>query len=96
MKLDLTAFAGAAVFPGTLADELLVCEGIICDRIDDAEMKAGVAFGAHAGARFGAFSVEGTLAYAVRGEPPLHDSFGQPSDGGVCRHWGWGEDPFSE
>ena len=63
-KLDLTAFAGAAVFPGTLADELLVCEGIVCDRIQDVGMKAGVALGAHAGARFGAWSLEGTLAFA--------------------------------
>jgi outer membrane beta-barrel protein len=63
-KLDITAFAGAAIFPGTLADELLVCEGIVCDRIQDVGMKTGVAFGAHAGARFGAWSVEGTLAYA--------------------------------
>ena len=62
--MELTAFAGAAVFPGTLADELLVCEGIVCDRIQDVGMTAGVAFGAHAGARFGAWSVEGTLAFA--------------------------------
>ena len=63
-KLELTPFAGAVLFPGTLADELLVCEGIVCDRVQDVGMKAGVAFGAHAGARFGGWSVEGTLAYA--------------------------------
>ena len=64
MKLDLTAFAGAAVFPTNLADVLLVCEGILCDRVQDVGMKAGVALGAHAGARFGAWSIEGTLAFA--------------------------------
>jgi len=64
LKLELTAFAGAAIFPGTLADELLVCDGFICDRIDDVGMKAGVALGAHAGARFGPWSVEGTVAFA--------------------------------
>lgn len=64
MKMELTAFAGAAVFPGSLADEFLVCEGIVCDRIQDVSMTAGVAFGAHAGARFGPWSVEGTVAFA--------------------------------
>jgi outer membrane beta-barrel protein len=65
MQWDLTAFAGAAVFPGTAADEFLVCEGLVlvCDRIQDATMKAGVALGLHAGARFGAWSVEGSLAF---------------------------------
>lgn len=64
MKMDLTAFAGAAIFPGDLADELLVCEGILCDRIQDVGLKAGVALGAHAGARFGDWSIEGTVAFA--------------------------------
>ena len=65
VKFELTAFAGAAVFPGTLADDLLVCEEILtCDRIQDVSMKAGVALGAHAGARFGAWSLEGSLAFA--------------------------------
>lgn len=63
-KLDVTPFAGAVLFPGTLADEVLVCDGIVCDRVSDVGMKAGVTFGAHAGARFGAWSVEGTLAFA--------------------------------
>ena len=64
VKLELTAFAGAAVFPGTLAEELLVCEGIVCDRVQDVGMKTGIALGAHAGARLGAWSVEGTVAFA--------------------------------
>jgi hypothetical protein len=65
MKFEVTPFVGAFVFPGTLADELLVCEEILtCDRIQDVSMKAGVALGAHAGARFGAWSLEGTLAFA--------------------------------
>jgi outer membrane beta-barrel protein len=62
LQLDITPFAGAAVFPGDLADELLLCGGLVCDRIDGVGMKAGVAFGVHGGVRFGAWSVEGTFA----------------------------------
>jgi len=62
MQLDITPFAGAAVFPGDLADDLLLCEGIVCDRIQGVSMKAGVAFGVHGGVRFGAWSVEGSFA----------------------------------
>ena len=64
MKMEFTAFAGAMIFPGDLASELLGCMGLVCDRIQDVGMKAGVAVGAHAGARFGPWSVEGTLAFA--------------------------------
>jgi len=62
LHLDVTPFAGAAVFPGDLADEFLLCGGLVCDRISQVGMKAGVAFGVHGGVRFGAWSVEGTFA----------------------------------
>jgi len=65
MKFEITPFVGAAVFPSTLADALTVCEELLtCDRLSDVSMKAGVVMGGHAGARFGAWSVEGSFAFA--------------------------------
>lgn len=60
-QLDLTPFAGGALFVNDLASDMLVCDGG-CERIQTPKMDNGIAFGAHAGLRFGAWSLEGTAA----------------------------------
>lgn len=64
-SFEVGANAGFALFLSDLADDFFVCDatGSSCTRIDNATLKNAPALGGHAGARFGAFQVEGNVLF---------------------------------